>query len=112
MQKKYRGYVEFPLPIIGASDDDMFAGIVCKGDFEDAQKRHQIFKRPRKYKLSFCFFNDNDKSKMINEYAITEKISFNQMIELIKQLAHAAYDDCDDSDDINLSKSCFRVGVA
>lgn len=107
---KYKGYYQFPLA--GAeTKEEFYSTSFGTEDFANPRKRFQIFKKPRQYKIDIVLVNQ-DKDTEITEYIPEEKLTKEELTQLLKILARNSLNDVEDTDNlINLYESYFRIKV-
>lgn len=85
-KRLYSGYMEFPA--IGAETFEEFTNS-CRyyGDFANGKKRFQIFKKPRKFKVSIWLKKTSGSFDVTNISLPNDTLNKEQLAELIQSIA-------------------------
>lgn len=105
--KPYSGYMKFPL--YGAETYGEFRQ-TCEyfGDFLDPRKRHQIFKKPRKYRMEI-WLKVNDGYEVSEMGLPTDGVDKHQLAQILHKFAVEDVKELAERETVYLDQSYFKI---
>ena len=107
--KAYSGYMKFPL--CGAETQGEFkSSCEYMGDFAIPQKRFQIFKRPRKFRMEIWLRIKDKPEYEISEMTLPQTgVDKKQLAEILHQYAVQGVKELMEREEVDLDNSYFKV---
>lgn len=107
--KTYSGCIKFP--VSGAENQVQFnASCEFLGDFADPVKRHQIFKRPRKFRMEIWIrLKDKPEYEVSQLFLPTTGVDRKQLAELLYHHAVQDIKELAEREEVDVKQSFFKV---